>query len=666
MTRRSTPADMQHREAIRTEQVRLLYANAPAGFVATGVNALLLAFAQWAVISPLVILPWLTYMLTLTMLRAALVWRFQQAEPAPHRMGQWGVLFGIGAGLAGIGWGGAGVVLFPSASITHQVFLAFVLGGMIAGSVGLLAPRMPVFLSFVVPTALPVIIRLLAQGDRMPTIMGGMAALFTLAIVFTAWKFHRIILTSLYMRFDNADLVDSVTAEKARVDRLNAQLTAEIAERQRAEDALRTVYADLEVRVEDRTAELAATLAQLHAQMDERQQLAEQLQQAQKMETVGRLAGSVAHDFNNLLTVILGYTTLGISTSPSLPALRTYLADIQSAAQRAADLTQQLLAFSRRQMIDPEVINLNDLLLSMLPMQRRIIRENIDLVTLLAPDLWLTWADPGQMQRVVMNLVMNAHDAMLNGGKLTVETMNVSLDKLSLRHYPEVNPGDYVLLAISDTGVGMTDEIMAQIFEPFFTTKGVGQGTGLGLSSCYGIVAQTGGCITVDSQVDCGTTFKVYLPRAEEEARTEQSSEDLTYLPRGNETVLVVEDEPAIRNLISHILQDQGYYVLQAANGIAALVEATRQTKKPVDLLITDMVMPQMGGIELAEQLRAMWPDIRVLFISGYTNLVDARDLMALGSEFLQKPFLSSTLAVKARELLDKTPASYEIEHDKA
>jgi two-component system, cell cycle sensor histidine kinase and response regulator CckA len=406
------------------------------------------------------------------------------------------------------------------------------------------------------------------------------------------------------------------------------------------------------------------TLAQLHAEMDERQQLAEQLRQAQKMETVGRLAGGVAHDFNNLLTVILGYTTLGIKTSPTLPVLRTYLEDIQSAAQRAADLTQQLLAFSRRQMIDPKVINLNDLILSILPMQRRIISENIDLVTLLAPDLWTTWADPGQMQRVVMNLVVNARDAMPGGGKLTIETMNLSLDKVSIRPSPELNPGDYVLLSISDNGIGMTDEIMAQIFDPFFTTKEVGEGTGLGLSSCYGIVAQIGGCITVDSQVDCGTTFRVYLPRAEEEASTEQLREELTYLPRGHETVLVAEDEPAIRNLISHVLQDQGYQVLQAANGIAALLEATRRTQESIDLLITDMVMPQMGGIELAKQLRAMWPDIRILFISGYTNLLDARDLMALGGEFLQKPLLPSTLAVKVRELLDKTPTSHEIEHD--
>jgi two-component system, cell cycle sensor histidine kinase and response regulator CckA len=234
MARRVPPADMQHREAIRSEQVRLLYANAPAGFVATGLNALLLALSQWSVIPHLVILAWLTYMLTLAMLHAALVRRFQRALLNPHSVGQWGILFGIGTGLAGIGWGGAGLVLFPSTSITHQVFLAFVLGGMIAGSVGLLAARMPVFLSFAVPTALPVIVHLFAQGDWLPTIMGGMAALFTLAMFFTAWKFHRILLSSLDMRFDNADLVASLTAEKARVDHLNAQLTAEIAERQRA------------------------------------------------------------------------------------------------------------------------------------------------------------------------------------------------------------------------------------------------------------------------------------------------------------------------------------------------------------------------------------------------------------------------------------------------
>jgi two-component system, cell cycle sensor histidine kinase and response regulator CckA len=374
----------------------------------------------------------------------------------------------------------------------------------------------------------------------------------------------------------------------------------------------------------------------------------------------------VADDFNNLLAVILGYTELGIKTSSTLPVPPSYLEDIQSAAQRAADLTQQLLAFSRRQMIDPRVIDLNDLLLSMLPMLRRVISENIELVTLLAPDLWTTWADPGQMQRVVMNLVVNARDAMPVGGKLTIETTNLSLDQMSVRPCPEVNPGDYVLLAISDNGIGMTPEIMAQVFDPFFTTKGVGEGTGLGLSSCYGIVAQIGGCITVDSKVGYGATFKVYLPRAEEEARIEQLNQKLTYLQCGNETVLVVEDEPAIRSLISQVLQDQGYQVLQAANGIAALSEAARHTQNSIELLITDMVMPQMGGIELAEQLRAMWPDMRILFISGYADPVDARDLLALEGEFLQKPFLPRTLAIKVRELLDKTPTSRQAEHDMA
>src|SRR2546428_9932686 len=245
---------MPRPEAIRAEQIRLLYANAPAGFVATGLNAVLLALTQWQVIAPLVILVWLTYMLALTGLRAVLVWQFQRSSPDAHAIDRWGTLFGLGTGLAGLGWGGAGVVLFPVTSMTHQVFLTFVLGGMIAGAVGLLAARMPVFLSFACPTAVPVILHWLVQGDRLATTMGGMAALFTLVSIYTAYKLHGIILASVHLRFDNADLVASVVAEKGRVGHLNTQLTAEIAERQRAEEALRTAHEALEVRVQERTA----------------------------------------------------------------------------------------------------------------------------------------------------------------------------------------------------------------------------------------------------------------------------------------------------------------------------------------------------------------------------------------------------------------------------
>jgi hypothetical protein len=285
---------MQRTAIIHAEQIRLLYANAPAGFVATVLNVVLLSLIQWQIIARPRIVSWLVSMLALTALRAVLVWRFRRHAPTPLAMERWGTLFGLGALGAGIGWGSAGVWLFPVASIAHQVFLAFVLGGMIAGAVGLLSARMSVFLSFVCPAAVPIIVHFLVQGDTLSKTMGGMAALFTIVVIFTALKLHCTIRTSLHLRFDNADLVAAVTDEKVRVERLNTEIIAEVTERRRAESALRTAHEALEVRVQERTAELTATLEQLQAEMGERQRLAEELRQAQKMEAVGQLAGGVA------------------------------------------------------------------------------------------------------------------------------------------------------------------------------------------------------------------------------------------------------------------------------------------------------------------------------------------------------------------------------------
>jgi signal transduction histidine kinase len=540
--------------------------------------------------------------------------------------------------------------------MTHQVFVAFVLGGMIAGSVGLLAARMGVFLSFVGPTAVPIIARLLTFAEGPASVMAGMAGLFTLVIVFTGWKFHKIIDSGLRLRFENSELVATLASEKAVVEQLNGQLRGEIEERKSVEAALMVAQSELEQKVKERTSQLESAIAQLRGEMEQRQRLDEQLQQAQKMESVGRLAGGIAHDFNNLLTVMLGYAELARSTALNQVALETYLEGIQNTAQRASDLTQQLLAFSRRQIINPEVVSLNHLLFDMLPMLRRVINENIELITVPSPALWTTWADPGEIQRVIINLVLNARDAMPQGGKLTVATENLYVDHFGTESYPDVIPGDYSLLTVKDTGIGIPEDIKAHIFEPFFTTKGVGEGTGLGLSICYGIITQIGGFMAVDSEVGKGTTIRVFLPRVEGESRTSEQKAKFKHLPKGNETVLVVEDEIILRHLVCQVLESHGYRVLQAANGAEA-IESTRSAMEPVDLLITDIVMPQMGGVELARLTRTKWPNIRILFISGYTNAADIKEMVSIGGESLRKPFLPHQLVVKVREVLDDTPS---------
>jgi CheY-like chemotaxis protein len=331
-------------------------------------------------------------------------------------------------------------------------------------------------------------------------------------------------------------------------------------------------------------------------------------------------------------------------------------ADIEQiirAANRAAELTSQLLAFARKQMIEPRVLNLNDLVLSMDKLLRRLIGEDVELIARPAPDLGLVKVDPGQFEQILINLAVNARDAMPDGGKLTIETRNVLLGADDTRQYPEVIPGPHVLLAISDTGVGMNEVTRAHIFEPFFTTKERGKGTGLGLATCYGIVKQAGGHIWISSEPERGATFKIFLPRIEAEA-TPFASRAATVLPsRGDETILLVEDEPLVRNLAVQALRAHGYTVLVAGSGGAALAVA-RAHSGTIDLLVTDVVMPQMSGTQVAQQLSASRPGVKVLYISGYTeNTAVHRDVLEQGIAFLAKPFTPSVLAHKVREVLD-------------
>ncbi|MBZ5655578.1 MAG: response regulator [Acidobacteriia bacterium] len=389
--------------------------------------------------------------------------------------------------------------------------------------------------------------------------------------------------------------------------------------------------------------------------------LEQQLRQAQKMEAVGRLAGGIAHDFNNLLMVISGYSEFLLERVGSDPRLRGPAQQISNATQRATSLTRQLLAFSRKQMLAPKVLDLNEVVSENLKMLTRMIGEDIDLVMVPGPAIGAVRADPGQIDQVIMNLAVNARDAMPDGGKLTIETANVSLDENFARTHAPLQPGDYVMLAISDTGIGMDLETQSRIFEPFFTTKGA-KGTGLGLSTVYGIVKQSGGFIFVDSQPQRGTAFRAYFPRVD--AREEPAAvHDTLGLPRperGRETILLVEDEVNLRRLARQYLETQGYKILEAEDGAAALQIAAGH-KGPIDLVLTDVVMPGMNGRELARHISAQRPDLRVLFMSGYTeNEIGHNGMLDAGINLLQKPFSLPALKDKVREILGSEPIPQE------
>ena len=386
--------------------------------------------------------------------------------------------------------------------------------------------------------------------------------------------------------------------------------------------------------------------------LTERRRLEQQLLQSQRLESVGRLAGGVAHDFNNLLTAIIGHSALVLEQLEPEHAVRSQIEEIAHCGQQAAVLTQQLLAFSRRQVLQPLVLEPNRLIEDLAKLLRRLIGEDVALTTRLDPALGRVRADPGQVEQIIVNLAVNARDAMSGGGQLTIETSNVALDKRYTREHPEVQPGPYVLIAVSDTGVGMSKEIQAQIFEPFFTTKAIGHGTGLGLATVYGIVKQSGGSIWVYSEPGHGSTFKVYLPRVEAPADATTvgaAGEILT----GTETILLVEDDAGVRRLVRSVLTTAGYTVLECQNGTEALL-MSEGFGGGIALLLTDVVMPGMSGKELAAKVAARRLTVRVLYMSGYTDdAIVHHGILDAGTAFLEKPFSPAVVLRKVRAVID-------------
>ncbi|HUE83350.1 MAG TPA: response regulator [Pyrinomonadaceae bacterium] len=379
----------------------------------------------------------------------------------------------------------------------------------------------------------------------------------------------------------------------------------------------------------------------------------EQLRQSQKLQAIGRLAGGISHDFNNLLTAIIGYSDLTMRRLAEDNPLHRNLAEIKKAGERASALTRQLLAFSRKQVLQPRVFDLNAVVTDLERMLHPTIGEDVALKTILEANLGNVKADPGQMEQVIINLAVNARDAMPNGGKLLIETANVYLDESYARQHVSVVPGHYILLAITDSGTGIDEETKQHIFEPFFTTKEAGKGTGLGLSTVYGIIKQSGGNIWVYSEPGKGTTFKIYLPRVTEKAENYKTDMESVEAPAGTETILVVEDEQLVRDLALEVLSSLGYNLLHANNGRAAL-ELCQEYREKIDLLLTDVVMPEISGRELANRLKALHPEMEILFMSGYTHdAIVHHGVLDEATHFMQKPFSPKGLALHVRRALD-------------
>jgi signal transduction histidine kinase/CheY-like chemotaxis protein len=473
---------------------------------------------------------------------------------------------------------------------------------------------------------------------------------------------HRIEDMTEFARLTNLESEQTKINEHLRVrtGEMETETYRAAKEIQSSNAELLKLRGELESRVKERTAELERTNTQLVREVADHRRTEqalrsseEQLRQSQKLEAVGRLAGGIAHDFNNLLSVILSYSSLLLTEVGPDSTIRPDIEEIQRAGDRAAELTRQLLAFSRQQVLEPRVLNLNDILLNVDKMLKRVLGEDIELRTVFDSDLALVKADPGQIEQVILNLVLNARDAMPKGGKLTLETSNYELDELYAHHHVEVTPGPHVMLAVSDTGSGMDKATQARIFEPFFTTKEQGKGTGLGLATVFGIVKQSGGSIWLYSEPGAGTTFKVYLPRCESGAIARRSTMPPPTLTGGEETILLVEDEDQVRQVVKGILRRAGYKVLEA-KGPAEAAEFCEKQEGAIHLLLTDVVMPKMSGRLLAERITTLKPGIKVLFMSGYTNdAILHHGVLAAGVAFLQKPLTPESITRKVRAVLD-------------
>jgi two-component system, cell cycle sensor histidine kinase and response regulator CckA len=424
---------------------------------------------------------------------------------------------------------------------------------------------------------------------------------------------------------------------------------------ERAIDSLKSGATDYVLKA--RLSRLVPAVRRAMLEVDERakrRRLEAQLIEAQKMEVIGHLASGVAHDFNNILAVIMGYNDmLTARLEPDSP-LRKHTEEIRHASARASALTRQLLVFSRKEKVLPVVLDLNHVVEELKKMLRRLINENIAMTIVLEPHIWHIKADAGYLGQLLMNLVINASDAMPEGGKLTIETHNVTLDETPARRHPGELPGDYVMLSVHDTGNGMTDEVKAHLFEAFFTTKPLGKGTGLGLATCHTIVEQCAGHIEVSSELGKGATFKIYFPRVDQPLDVVAPPAQIGSLPRGTETLLVVEDDPAVRHLARGLLEAQGYKVLSASNGQEALHVAYGHKGSPIRLVVTDVIMPLMGGKAMAEWLTTTYPDLKILFTSGYTDdAIAHHGVLDPRIEFLAKPYTPAMLTVKVREMLD-------------
>ena len=597
-------------EAVKSEQIRTLYRQGVPVMLANLIIGGLVSASLWTIAPQRLILIWIALVAALTLARVELRRRFWRRRPVAAASAPWGWAFVVGSALAGVVWGLACFLFFDGATPPiAQLMVTFAVGGMCAGAAGTLSCYMPAFRGYVYPSLGLLIARTVLIGGPQHLAMGAMLIVFGLLMAVAARNAQASITQAFRLRFENDDLLTRLSEAQATLQDTNRSL---------------------EQRVSERTAAL------------ERQ--GEALREAQRLESVGRLAAGIAHDFNNLLTVVLGNATLLLREQHLEGAAANAVEEMKGAASRGADLVRQLLAFGRQQRLAPQVIDLNAVVASLQPLLSRLIGEQVRINVRLAPGTAYVKADRSQMEQVIVNLVTNARDAMPVGGHLAIET--------SLRDADPSSGGPrWVVLAVTDSGLGMDREIRQRVFEPFFTTKPFGKGTGLGLATVHGVVEQSGGRVIVESEPGAGSCFRVFLPLTDEAPTADdRSGPSLSGGVRG--TILLAEDDPNVRVVIERLLREAGHDVLSAGGGLEALARS-RTHDGTIHLLVSDVLMPDLGGADLAKQLLAERPGLRVLFVSGYVpegSLLPGEPGQLV--EYLAKPVTADRLQRKVASLL--------------
>jgi signal transduction histidine kinase/CheY-like chemotaxis protein len=609
---------------VRAAQIRLLYGNSNTGIAVTVIAASALAYFQWGVVPSAAVLTWVGYMLLVAAARFILGRRYWHRNPSLSEIGPWCTAFAVGAGMAAVGWGAAGILLYPEARLMNQVFLVFVLGGMMLGGASLLAPRAEAFLAFLLPTGLLPAIRLLSDGDEEHIIMGLLAILFTAATVTTTWRVHRTIESSLSLQFENQELVQNLRAAKQDTDFLNEQL---------------------ERRVEARTAELRQSTERLRAEITQREHMEEELLRVRKLESLGVLAGGIAHDFNNFLTVIQGNVELARMGLDPGAAAGEILEQTADACQRAVVLSSQLLTFAKGGSPVRRVTSVDMLILDAVRLARA--GASVTVAVHVADDLWSAEVDAGQIGQVLHNILLNAKQAMPAGGNIEVLAENLPAGRGERK-----NQTDCVRISIRDSGCGIPKEVLPLIFDPYFSTRRAG--SGLGLATAYAIVSKHGGRLSAKSKDGKGAVFVIDLPASH--ATPVPEAEAGTILRSGTGRLLVMDDEETIRQLLSTMLGRLGYDVVTAGDGAEALAlyEHGQASGHKFDAVLLDLtVSGGMGGAETAARLKALDPAARLIASSGYADAPVMANFRAYGfDDVIPKPWALNQIGDVFRRVL--------------